>query len=270
VLRWPRRRRTGAPVLGVDQERIAWAAGAGAEEDAGVTSMPYGGHPAPEELPSEATARAVHVIAGNDVATYWMQEPPSAVSSLMELRLVATSRCARLFGGEPGDWSIAGDWQLDRPFVCAALPRGLVQTVEGNLGYEPRWHTAWGVLNGYLANSLPSDGWCAVRTPSRTVLWHCADGHVDYISALITSGQADSQTVALQSWQQSRLEQLREGFLPGEPLHFLDLVVGAEEADWEIADVRRISPPPGLTTAPDAGEAEGAALLGCFMRRTLA
>jgi hypothetical protein len=135
-----------------------------------------------QALAGRPKGTAVDVIACNELAVHWLQDPPADVGSLAELKLVAAVRCAHLFGGTASSWWIAGNWDLSRPFACAALPSAqmvALQAIAQEHGATLRWHTAWGLLCSARAASLPGEGWSAARSRGRLVAWHCRGGRPD-------------------------------------------------------------------------------------------
>jgi hypothetical protein len=181
----------------------------------------------------------VDVIAGNDVALHWVQSPPASLTSFAELRLVAQARCAHLYGGAPGDWRIGADWQASRPFVCVALPQDVVLPIEECLAefkLVPRWHSAWSVLSCILPHAFASQGWNAVRSPARVVIWHCSNGQVDCMATCAVA-QQDSIEAARRASQQMRVEMSRSDQFGNAILHWLDLVADNAEPAAELPGV---------------------------------
>ena len=173
--RWlPDRLRVRRVAWGVDAHGIAW------QESGMARELSHEDDAVAHALQAAGSA-GVEAIAANELAVHWLQQPPQAIQSLQELRLVAQARCAHLHGGRPDDWWVAGDWTVDRPFVCAALPRAVVQPLQDRCdrqGIRVRWHTVWSLLARHRPASLPNEGWCGMRTASRALLWHCKDGQV--------------------------------------------------------------------------------------------
>lgn len=178
----------------------------------------------PAALAQLAPGAGVDVIAANDMAVHWLQTPPSSAASLDELRRVAAARCAHLHGGSPKDWWVAADWNATEPFVCAALPQSMVAPVQQRLaaaGISARWHTAWGVACGCDPNPFPANGWSALRSPTRVMLWHCNGGRVDCLGVLsVCADTADPDAGAL-AVQRIRIESLRQASLANEPPHWV-------------------------------------------------
>lgn len=195
--RWLLRWKPRSSVVGIDAARIAWHDG---------DAVRVGEH---AEAPQAfgAAQGAVDIVASNAVAVHWLQQPPAGVGSLAELKLAAAARCAHLHGGTPDDWWVAGDWSVRHPFVCAALPRALTQTLQDAApGARIRWRTAFGLIVTYRASGIADDGWSAMRTPSRVVLWHCSAQRIDSLAALAVDPAAGEQSVAAQVRTHLQLE----------------------------------------------------------------
>lgn len=196
--------------------------------------------------PGSPSVRQVALIAANDLALHWLQTPPGALASFEELRLVAQARCAHLYGGAPADWWVTADWRADAPFVCAALPRAVVQPLDqalAALGSQVHWHTAWGLLCAARATAFPSNGWSAFRSPAQVILWHCGAGRVDSLSALPADAAEDSASAAARALQQMRVEASRaQGVVVG-TLHWLDLAASEGSPTPEGAQAVHLGTP---------------------------
>lgn len=198
------RMRSSKAVWGADMHGLAW-------HNLGEASVQIGSHQdgAARALTDPHGARHLDVIASTDLALHWLQQPPSATRTLEELKLVAATRCAHLFGGNPAEWWIAGDWTARRPFVCSALPRAVVATLQHACQArrtQLRWHSAWSLVASAHARHFPHDGWSAMRSPSRLTLWHCTAGHVDAMATLSIATQATDTEVAHALELQMKLE----------------------------------------------------------------
>lgn len=192
-----------------------------------------GAPPSSATTANEANALALQLrpmlrldlVVANDVAVHWLQTPPAGVQSLTELRQVAASRCAHLFGGVPAGWWVAGDWSASQPFVCAGMPLdrvGPVQRALRQAGTVATWHTAWGLLCSRLAGTLPTDGWIATRSAGRVVVWRCQRGRVTALSCLNVGAWANNDEVNEAVGQLLRMEALRDTAVVPGPVHWVE------------------------------------------------
>lgn len=232
-------------VLGVDRQSMAWRDGSAAN---GVRYLDYLGSTqlaAPVRQPlgqppggSTGQRTRAEVFAGCDLAVYWVQSPPTALASFAELRLVAQSHCAYLYGGAAGDWQVAADWQAGRPFVCAALPSRTVSEVDRLLtarGVRARWHTVWSSLVGHWPGLFPDDGWCVLRSATRLLVWCCRAGLVRCLANLPVVRAGSGSDAQAQARQWAKVESVRLGQPAPDQLHWLDL--GGSRAGGTAAGV---------------------------------
>lgn len=259
-------------LLAADREQLAWTAEDGSGSPA-IASWRY--HSTSPDAADDNLRRfkpgVIDVIAGCDVAQHWVQIPPASVASFAELRLVAQTRCAYLHGGTPAEWIVAADWHASRPFVCMGLPQDLVRPLGETLTkyrLVPRWHSAWSVLSCAAARAFPSEGWSAVRTPARVMLWHCSGAHVDCMASWAVSLQEPTAIAASRALQQVALEASRTG-MDGRPLHWMDLLGDDDSFSGELSSVVRIQRDSRLAAAManSASEAAAALAVGALTRR---
>jgi len=216
-------RRSTRAAWGLDARELAWRPSGDA---AGAARRAAHAEALPQALAQLPAGAGVDVIAGNDVAVHWLQTPPASVASLDELRLVAAARCAHLYGGAPRDWWVAADWNATLPFVCAALPYSTVRPLQQKLaaaGVAARWHTAWGVACGSDANTFPADGWSALRSPQRVLLWHCREGRIDCLGMQGVAPDTADEDANAQALRQIRIEGVRDASLASEMLHWVSM-----------------------------------------------
>jgi hypothetical protein len=250
-------------VLALDLEHLAWVQNGGAA--ARVMSWPYReASTAPlKDAMGAVRPGPVDLIVCNDTALHWLQAPPTSVSSFAELQLVAGARCAHLHGGSPADWRIAADWQTSRPFMCAAVPQDTALKIEqalSELNLKPRWHSAWSVLCCAATRILPPNGWSAVRTPTRVMLWHCRAGRVDCFAAWAVSPTEGSASAARRAIQQMHVENARSGHTGADALHWLDFVDRNALCAGELSGVTAVWDA-RLDAAPDTDRSEAAVAL---------
>lgn len=207
--------------LGLDAQ--CWAlADAAAPADSPRTTGRHGDFPA---RPHQRARGPMNIIAANDLAPHWVQAVPRSVHSLAELHQVAGTRCAHLFGGQPDDWWVTGDWSTRRPFVCTAVPRAIAVSLRAcaaEWGTHARWHTVWGLVCSLKASLFPNDGWSALRGATNVLLWHCNGGFVDCLATIAVAPRLPPAEGAESAWARIRVEQSRAD-LPGARLHWMDL-----------------------------------------------
>lgn len=228
--------RPARAVWGLDARDLAWRS---TEDAAGAARHAPHAQALPLALAQLGDGARVAVIAANDIAVHWLQAPPASVASLDELRLVAAARCAHLHGGTPRDWWIAADWNATRPFVCAALPFSVVTPWRRKLataGISVHWHTAWGVACGRVSNPFPDDGWSALRSPTRLMLWHCRAGHVDCLGMQSVAPSTTDEDANTQVLRQIRVEVMRDPTLAGEAPHWMNIGAQGDANDAEASE----------------------------------
>lgn len=79
--------------------------------------------------PSGTRPGRLAVALGPSVCRHVVQQPVEGLRGLAELQGLSAARAARLLGGQPGDWVITADWSLSQPFVCAVMPRTLLDAL---------------------------------------------------------------------------------------------------------------------------------------------
>jgi len=213
-------------MLGLARNAVAWC-----EPDGAMQTETPERFQAAWPIWASSSLQALDVIVASDLAVHWLQVPPVDLASLAELKLVATARCAHLYGGSSHDWRVAGDWRAGRPFVCAGLPRDAVEMIEQRAreaGVLVRWHTAWGAAT--RAGWWPAEGWSALRTPASVTLWHCTGGRVDCLSAWAVHPQASAAELAAKCVAQIQVEVFRNARLQSGMLHWCN----AGEADLSM------------------------------------
>lgn len=194
---WPHKRWS----LGVGVQGVAWVhSGTQAihqvPSDFGVDGLPLQ-EPDPRRVSGlraalQGAVRAmgaqpaadVRVLLADGVVRYWLQAVPQRLGSLRELQAVAGVRCEQIFGGGSAAWHVAGDWQAQGLFVCAAVPRWimdeLTQALPGALH-----------VSSLLAQCLRSDwitsqrdGWLCLTLPGTCVLLSMARGRIASLRVL--------------------------------------------------------------------------------------
>jgi hypothetical protein len=156
-----------------------------------------------------------------------------------------------------------------------ALPQDVVVPIEERLAefkLVPRWHSAWSVLNCAAPHTFPSDGWSAVRSPARVVLWHCRDAQLDCMATWPVDAQEPTASAARRAVQQLQVEISRSARSGSEVLHWMDLVADDAIPAGELPGVvpmprdgRLAAITPGLSS-----EAAAALALRALVRSTRA
>ncbi len=150
-------------------------------------------------------ATDVRVLLADSVVRYWLQAVPQRLGSLQELQAVAGVRCGQIFGGGAAAWHVAGDWQTRGLFVCAAVPRWIMETVTqvmpGSLS-----------VSSLLAQCLRSDwvtsqrdGWLCLTLPGTAVLLSLTHGRIASLRVLpLPAHQAADEVLDLAALELQR------------------------------------------------------------------
>ena len=102
----------------------------------------------------------VTVVLADELARMWQVTPPPQAASRADLEAAAAMRFANLFGAAPSGWTIGADWQATQPFLAAALPSALLDTL-AQCAHEARC-TLVEVLPQFVA---ALNGWRKLRRP---------------------------------------------------------------------------------------------------------
>lgn len=245
-------------VIGLDRHELAWADG---RQDQAAMRVPHGQLNAVISAAKAYAGPWVDVVVASDAAQHWVQSPPAGLASFAELRQVAQLRCAHLFGGRAEDWWVAADWQGMRPFICAGLPAGVAHELQGRMvasGLQVQWHTAWTLLCQAKARELGENGWSALRSPERVMLWQCTDGRVSSVAALAMDAQDTDEKASARAWQHVHLENVRSECEPSRQLQWVCL--GDKRGAQDLPDVRPVALHLG-DGAPLRGDCEAVAAL---------
>lgn len=230
--RWLRDRLRPPParVIGIDARSSTWRRGVT------VMTAPSAGVTADGARASES--RSWLLVVGLDLAVHWMQAPPGGLASFAELRQAASARCAQLHGGEPGDWWVAGDWDLGRSFVCAALPRDTVRPwvdAAQAAGVSLRVETTWTAACAVFPQQLPDNGWVAMTTPGHTMAWHLARGRVNSVLDVPLGAAPMDGDAARRAEPAIRLARLRLPELSQGPMHWHGPATSPSRSEAEAA-----------------------------------
>lgn len=114
------------------------------------------------------------VTLGAGTLRHFAMEPPAGIRSLAELRLVATGRCAQIFGGTPDDWVVTGDWRASGSFLCAAVPAWVDSTLRACFPANamPLVRSSVEAAFAGLGRQMPGNGWACIGSPAHVVLIH--------------------------------------------------------------------------------------------------
>lgn len=69
------------------------------------------------------------VVLADELARMWQVTPPPRAAGPADLEAAAAMRFASLFGAAPGGWTLTADWQASQPFLAAALPAALLDSL---------------------------------------------------------------------------------------------------------------------------------------------
>lgn len=128
------------------------------------------------------------VTLGAGTLRHFAMEPPAGIRSLGELRLVATGRCAQIFGGSPEDWAVTGDWRASGSFLCAALPTWVDMALRSCFPggtTTPRVRSFVEAAFECMRDRMPSNGWVCIKSPAYVVLTHLTQSKVTACRTLV-------------------------------------------------------------------------------------
>ena len=111
-------------------------------------------------MDAKAAGWPVTVVLADELARMWQVAPPPQAASPADLEAAAAMRFMNLFGAPPALWSIAADWHATRPFLAAALPTPLLDTLT-RAARAARCHLVE-VVPQFVA---ALNGWRKLRTP---------------------------------------------------------------------------------------------------------
>lgn len=216
MLRWLPSHNHQDPIqIGADGARLAWSTG---------TTAAVGPRRESIQRVLASGASVTTAVVGNDTAVHWMQSAPPGVASLSELREVASARCASLFGGSADDWIVSGHWSWQRPFLCAALPKSLVQElISLGLSAAIDLQTACTATLRTNADQLPDEGWICIRGFATLTVLHASRGEVDHVSAQRIEPGCSHEAVRAEALCRIRVDSARTGRALGANFHWVDL-----------------------------------------------
>lgn len=176
-------------------------------------------------------ARAARLLLAPDVCRHFVLSPPGGLRAFSELRGLAAARAAQLFGD--GAWAAVADWQLARPFACAALPQALLDAL---LAASHEAGLALGLESAVLAAlqaATPAPGFVAFATPAHVVLAH-ADGAGTHTLRALRRPVGEGDSLQAFATREATRESLRSGAAATPPqwLEPLPVVGDESEAAW--------------------------------------
>lgn len=192
----------------------------------------------------------VSFVLADDLVRLWRVTPPVGAARMADLEAAAALRFHALYGEAPSAWQISADWDTQKPFFAAALPRALLAELMlvaqeyklSVVGIAPHFVTSWNRWCG----KLQAGAWFGVLHDSTLTLAVVEaagqGGAVRALRALPVPAGAD------QHWLAQTLR--REALLQGLDAPALLQVCGAAPAAW-------------LRAAGSAGGAGAAAPIAC-------
>ena len=93
----------------------------------------------------------VSFVVADDLARLWQITPPAGATRMADLEAAAALRFHALYGDAPSAWQISADWDAQKPFFAAAMPRALLAELAlvaqeyklSVVGIAPHFVTAW-------------------------------------------------------------------------------------------------------------------------------
>ena len=70
------------------------------------------------------------VVLADELTRLWQVTPPPACARLGDLEAAAALRFQQLYGEPAASWQLSADWQLQQPFMAAAVPRAVLAAVQ--------------------------------------------------------------------------------------------------------------------------------------------
>lgn len=70
------------------------------------------------------------IVLADELVRLWQVTPPRQSTRLADLEAAAALRFQLLYGEPAAAWTVSAGWDLDRPFLAAALPRALLGALE--------------------------------------------------------------------------------------------------------------------------------------------
>jgi hypothetical protein len=176
----------------------------------------------------------VSFVVADDLARLWQITPPAGATRMADLEAAAALRFHALYGDAPSAWQISADWDAQKPFFAAAMPRALLAELAlvareyrlSVVGIAPHFVTAW---NRWCRAIQPGAWFGLVHEQVLTLAVidaaHQRAAHsVRAVRALPVPAGADHQ------WLAQTLQ--REALLQNVPAPMLLQVCGSAPASW--------------------------------------
>ena len=93
----------------------------------------------------------VSFVLADDLVRLWQVTPPAGATRMADLEAAAALRFHALYGESPAGWQTGADWDAQKPFFAAAVPRALLAELAlvaqeyklSVVGIAPHFVTAW-------------------------------------------------------------------------------------------------------------------------------
>ncbi|MET3109281.1 hypothetical protein AAKU58_004132 [Oxalobacteraceae bacterium GrIS 1.18] len=131
--------------------------------------------------------RKLFIVVSDQVARYFMVNPPKKVGSFKDLKTIAELRFSTLFGSKSSEWIMQADWAIDRPFIACALPRDRVDSIlrvlkAGNWFSQGMVPESIAIWNAQSSSLRDHSAWFARITDQHTLFAACVDGRIQQVS----------------------------------------------------------------------------------------
>jgi hypothetical protein len=70
------------------------------------------------------------IVLADELVRLWQVAPPKHSTRLADLEAAAALRFQHLYGEPAANWRLSAGWDVDRPFLAAAMPRALLGALE--------------------------------------------------------------------------------------------------------------------------------------------
>jgi len=173
----------------------------------------------------------VSFVLADDLVRLWQVTPPAGATRMADLEAAAGLRFHALYGETPSAWQVSADWDAQRPFFAAAMPRALLAGLAlvaqeyklSVVGVAPHFVTAW-------------NRWCRALQPG--AWFGLAHDHVLTLAVIDAAHQGGVRAIralpvpagAEHGWLAQTVQ--REALLQNVEAPALLQVCGAVPASW--------------------------------------